>query len=57
LGLRIVRTIEMKVEVTSDERLVGSAVLAARDRKVSRSVRKSEKGTDLRGLMVAGGGR
>jgi hypothetical protein len=45
------------IEIASDEESIVRSVVAARDRKVSRSVRKSEKGTGLRDFVVAGRGR
>jgi len=47
----------VKIEITSDKKFTSSSRSAASERKVSRSVRKSEKGTGLRVFMIAGGGR
>jgi len=56
LDLRIGRIVKMKIEIPSNKKSMWS-IVAASERKVYRSVRKSEKGTGLRVFVVAGGGR
>jgi len=44
----------MKIKISSDEKCIG--LVAARVSNESNSLRKTENGTDVRILVVAGGG-